>query len=278
MMIRKTGLIKVVGSWRTPDLSSAQALDNSWRDWAFYETCKRALLLAYVQDCSYCVHYSAQPAFLRSEFELGLPCDEGLWKAPNAREWFQLLRTPSPYGMGPSRMLGVDMQSVLSSLRQPISMEIPYVINPFAAFVLIHSILRDVFTSSPRLTMTAGGNILSTQCSLHNWHRIWTESPEAIHPSQQQRQAIPFVHNALPLYWLARFGEGAYENNNMLSFNTASRSGNGGGIPSNVEDRYRVVKNWSHQINSTLRNGSQSFPGLNCRTTPTGMGGFSHGS
>ena len=228
-----------------------------------------------MQDCSYCVYYSAQPAFLRSEFEIGLPCDEGLWKAPNAREWFQILRTPSPYGMGPPRMLGVDMQAVLSSLRQPTSAEIPYVINPFASFVLIHSILRDVFTSSSRLTMTAGGNILSTQCSLHSWHRIWMESPEAIHPSQQQGQPIPFVQNALPLYWLARFGEGAYENNSMLSFNTASRSGSGGGLPSNMEDRYQLVKNWSHQISSTLRNGSQVFPGLNSRST---MGPFSHAS
>jgi len=228
-----------------------------------------------VQDCCYCVHYSAQPAFLRSEFEISLPCDEDLWKARNAREWFQLLRTPSPYGMGPSRILGVDMQPVLSSLRQPTSAEIPYILNPFAAFVLIYSILRDVFTS-PRLTMTAGGSLLSIQCSLHNWHRIWTESPEAINLTQQQRETIPFVHNALPLYWLARFGEGAYENNNMPSFGTASRSG--GGLPSNVEDRYRVVKNWSHQINSTLRNGSQVFPGLTGRTTLAGMGPFSHAS
>jgi hypothetical protein len=236
-----------------------------------------ALLLAYVQDCSYCVHYSAQPAFVPSEFEISLPCDEGLWRAPTSREWFQLLRRPSTYGDGPSRMLGLNMQRVLLSLSQPTPAVIPYVINPFSTFVLIHNILRDIFSSRSRsTTIVASGNPLSIQCALHNWQRMWTENPEALHLDQQQKHAIPFVHNALPLYWLARFAEGAKDNNNnMVPFNTASRT-EAGGLPSNVEDRYRIVKNWLNQINSALHNGSQVLPSLSCRTIPAGTAHFSH--
>jgi len=176
-------------------------------------------------------------------------------------------------------MLGVNMQSVLSSLRQPTPAMCPYMINPFSTFVLIYSILCDIFSSRPRSTMmAASANALSIQSSLHNWQRIWSENPEAIHLNQQQKQAIPFVHNALPLYWLARFAESA-KDNDMMPYNTASRSegGVGGGLPSNGEDRYRIVKIWLNQINSALRNGSQVSPSLSCRTTPAaGTAHFSH--
>ncbi|KAF8962958.1 fungal-specific transcription factor domain-containing protein [Flammula alnicola] len=277
MMIRKTGLIKLIASWPLPDLSNPHVLDSAWKDWAWYETCKRALVLAFVQDCSNCMYYSAHPAFLPSEFEINLPCDDALWRAQTAREWYQMQSMPSTYGTRSARMLGTSMQMALAALKEPTSSVIPFIVNPFSAFVLVHSILRDVFSlpQGPGIhhacignsRMAVGANILTIQCALHNWQRMWSSSPEAVH-FEQQGQASPFAYNAIPFYWLARYAEGAKQNG---VFPTSPR---GAQLSrSDVEDRYRTVKGWLNQINATLRSGSQILP------HPTGaavLTSFSH--
>lgn len=42
-MIRKTGLIKTIGTWAPPSLGSTHNLEEAWRDWAHYETFKRSV-------------------------------------------------------------------------------------------------------------------------------------------------------------------------------------------------------------------------------------------
>jgi len=279
MMIRKTGLIKFIGSWPIPDLTNPQALDSAWKDWARLETFKRALHVAYLQDCSYCVYYSTTPAFHPSELDINLPCDDTLWRAQSAREWYQVQRTPSSYGSGNSRLLGVSMQMALAALREPTPSMVPYALNPFASFIVLNSILRDVFSLSPTNTggmqaslMMNGGmsgaNTVMIQCALLNWQRMWSNSPEA--QSDKQGQRASFVFNPTPYYWLARFAEGAKQNGSLAINPLSGRD--------EVDDRFRTIKGWLGQINATLQSGSQVTPNLYNDPTVVGLPGFpSHG-
>ncbi|KDR83171.1 hypothetical protein GALMADRAFT_239005 [Galerina marginata CBS 339.88] len=283
MMIRKTGLIKLISSWPPPDFSSPHLLDSAWKDWARYETFKRALVLAYLQDCMQSVYNASQPAFMPSEFEINLPSDDELWRAQSAREWYQIQRMPSNYGIGTPRILGTSMQMALSALKEQNTAMFPYTLNPFSAFVLVHSILRDVFSPAqsagtapgsiptPSMTVAAGnpsGNSLTIQCTLHNWHRMWTNNPETVH-AEQQNQGTPFVHDAIPFYWLARLAEQAKQNGLLTIRPLSSKA--------DLDDRYRTVKGWLGQINATSRTGSHFSPNLS-PITSLGLPIFSHAS
>ncbi|TEB40271.1 hypothetical protein FA13DRAFT_1784850 [Coprinellus micaceus] len=96
-MIRRIGLIRLLSTWTPPDLSNHYTLDTAWREWARFETLKRVVFFAYIQDCSNCAYFSTMPIFHPSEIEISLPCDDNLWAAQNVREWYQMLQTPSPY-------------------------------------------------------------------------------------------------------------------------------------------------------------------------------------
>ncbi|KJA20167.1 hypothetical protein HYPSUDRAFT_142671 [Hypholoma sublateritium FD-334 SS-4] len=272
MMIRQIGLINLVGSWTPPDLRSPQVIEGAWNDWARYETFKRALALAFLQDCSSCIYYSASPSFSRSELDINLPCDDALWKAQSSREWYQMLNLFSPYASGKARMLGVGMQTALVTLREPVSSAIPFTVNPFSAFILVHSILRDVFSFSAENHRNPDGNSLAIQCALHNWQQMWGSSPEAAHICQQGQDS-PFVYNAIPFYWLARFANGERQNGEHIN----SRGNQL--LKVDAENRYRIVKAWLSQINATLQNGSDVSPNLGSNPTGAlGLAAFSHGS
>ncbi|KAF9046217.1 hypothetical protein BJ165DRAFT_1345120 [Panaeolus papilionaceus] len=283
MMVRKTGLIKFVGSWPPPDLSNAEMLENAWKDWARFETFKRALILSYIQDCSFAMFFGTTPSFLPSEFDICLPCDDALWRASSARDWYQTQRTPSPYGLGTSRILGVSFPMALTALKEQTAILTPFTLNPFSAFVLVHSILRDVFLtshssgtghgglSSPSM-VAVGGNPISIQCALHNWHRMWSGSPEAVH-SEKYPQNIPFLYNALPFYWLARLAEAAKQSGTLHVRPLCSRA--------DVEERHRTIKERLEQIQTTLRSGTQvSSPSNemwhNSPSLPVGIPSYSH--
>ncbi|KAJ3514350.1 hypothetical protein NLJ89_g2423 [Agrocybe chaxingu] len=285
MMIRKINLIKIVGSWSLPDLSNTQALDTAWRDWARFETFKRALLVAFLQDCNYCIYYSTQPAFNPSEFDINLPCDDALWRAQNARDWYQIQRTPSPYGTGALRLLGPNMQMAMSTLTEPTPSAIPYILNPFSNFVLINTILLDIFSSSPNpalgslMTPTPAsssmhnngmpgspGNSVLIQCALHSWQRLWSSCPEAAQCEKQGPSRTPFICNALSFYWLARFAEAGKQNGTMCVTGSLSAR-------TDVEERHRVVKSWLDQINATLQSGSGISPSSSLWTdSPPSLG------
>lgn len=193
-----------------------------------------------------------------SELELNLPCDDGMWRAQSAREWYHLQRTPSPYGSGIPRILGMSMKMALEALREPTSAAIPFNVNPFSSFVLIHAILRDIFDSAhpsgdlsclgPSTTRIGTNTI---DCALQNWQRLWQVCPDA--PQlEQYHLMVPFVYNPTPFYWLARFAEQAKQTGEIA----VSRSGS---PLSRVDEeaRFRSVKAWLNQINNTLRSGSQ---------------------
>lgn len=237
------------------------------------------LVLAYLQDCSHSIFYSTTPSLLGLEIEINLPCDDALWRAQTSAEWYKIQRTPSPYGTGLSRMLGANMQFALASLKDRGTSVVPFTVNPFASSILIHSILRDIFSSHN--TRTAHGNnshicmiddggingvdAVTIQCSLHNWQKMWSANPEAMR-LEANCQGIPFVSNAIPFYWLARFAEGA-KNNGTLHTGPPSRN--------DMEDRHRLVKTWLMHITSCLRSGSQISPALWDNPTAVGLSTFS---
>lgn len=225
------------------------------------------LVLAYLQDCSYCIYYSIAPAFLDLEIEINLPCDDALWRAQTSSEWYKIQQAPSFYGMGLSRMLGTNMQFALASLKDRSTSPVPSTVNPFALFVLIHSILRDVFSghntrsaqgSSPHTCMVDHGgindmNTIAIESSLHKWQEMWSANPETVH-SGENNDGLPFVSNAIPFYWLARLVETAKQKGTINIGPAASTN--------DIEDRYRLVKTWLLQISSCLHSGSEVSPNL----------------
>ncbi|KAF9525895.1 fungal-specific transcription factor domain-containing protein [Crepidotus variabilis] len=259
MMIRRIDLVKLISSWTPPQVSSHHSVENAWSEWARIEAFKRSLLLAYLQDVTYSMYYGCQPAFHVSELDINLPCDDTLWRAPSSQEWYRLLQTPSPYGSGTYRMLGLNMQMISASLREPTS-TLSCAVNPFSCFILAHGLLRDVFAPhhSDNGSTSSPGFI---QYALHNWQQIWSANPER--PSYEGSQAVPLVCNPVPYFWLARFAETAKQNGTFTVRPFTSRG--------DVEERFTTIRGWSSQIQSTLLNGSQSSPNV-YNTHPTAIG------
>lgn len=231
----------------------------------------RALLLAYLQDVTYSMYFG-QPAFLRTELYINLPCDDALWRSPNSQEWYQLLQTPSPYGSGTYRMLGLNMKAVSSSLREPTA-AVSFAVNPFSCFILIHDILCDVFANQNSTpgdvpTSPTGGSgftPISIQYALHNWQQIWASNPER--SSHEGDQTTPFVCNPLPYFWLARLAETAKQNGTFSVRPFTTRG--------DVDDRFATMRGWFSQIHSTLANGNQSSSSMyNSHPTAIGIPSF----
>ncbi|KAF7422889.1 hypothetical protein PC9H_011053 [Pleurotus ostreatus] len=267
MMIRRSGLLNRVASWTPADFNASTSLDTAWREWTTYESIKRALFLSYLHDCCHCMYFSLTPSFQPTEFDISLPCDDILWRAGSAQEWMDALRTPSPYGLGKGRLTGVGMQNALAALTDGRPMAAPLPLNPFAHFILIHSILRDIYAyraeqqsrgSSDLMTGGSDGggkqvlsdamkeSIEKAQIGLQNWLHSWLTSPESMHLEKNQDEP-PFVCNALPFYWLAQVS--------LLSMQEGASPTKA--LSSRAEGRYRLMKQWLDHIRSFLRRGDQ---------------------
>ncbi|KAJ7763504.1 hypothetical protein B0H14DRAFT_2972275 [Mycena olivaceomarginata] len=223
-MIRQTGLIARVASWSAPDFTASIPLESTWIEWAKWATIKRAVLLAYLQDCCHCMYAASPPAFLPAEMHIPLPCDDALWCAPTATKWFEAAHTPSPYGVGSARIRGTSMQTALAALATPTTPAANANITAGAArppltsfglFILIHTLLRNISIAQRSPTpgswscfeQADGGAAFTVraQMMLDNWLQIWVESPEAApQASGEAAQTPPFVCNSLPFYWLAQ--------------------------------------------------------------------------
>ncbi|KAJ6453164.1 hypothetical protein C8R45DRAFT_1083194 [Mycena sanguinolenta] len=253
-MIRQTGLIQRVGSWKAPDCTNSVTLELAWIEWAQFATIKRALLLAYFHDCRHCMYSASPPAFSPSELDVPLPCDDALWRAPGPAEWFAAAYMPSPYGVGISRIYGVSMREALNALATPPDANAPDVGNTgtaatrlpltsFGLFILIHTVLQNISVaqrSTPPggwscfTQVTTGGPggsefTFRTQVVLDNWLEVWLKSPEA---STQDNghivQKAPFVCNSLPFYWIAQVSlwENSWSGPAFIDLNTFnSKSG-----------------------------------------------------
>ncbi len=203
------------------------------------------------------------PSFQPSEFDINLPCDDGLWTAGSPAQWLQAAKTPSQYGIGLARLSGSSMQRALATLTELQPAAVPPTLNPFAHFILIHTILRNLHVSNirsqpdvPSATSpssdTAKETVFSVQYALLNWRQMWMSSPDAIR-YENNREELPFVYNALPFYWLAQASLIAMQDDIGVDMKP---------LYDKNEGRYRLMKEWLDRIKSHLRSGTQVPPQL----------------
>jgi len=197
------------------------------------------------------------PSFQPSEFDINLPCDEGLWAAGSAAQWLQAVKTPSHYGLGLARLSGFSMQRALAMLAEMQPSAVPPTLNPFAHFILIHTILRNLYAShicNPSDTPTTSPadnnsqeSTFATQYALHNWLQMWMSSPDVMR-YETSREEPPFVYHALPFYWLAQASLMALQDDVGVDIKPFDRKN---------ESRYRLMREWLDRIRCHLRNGTQ---------------------
>ncbi|KAJ7304833.1 hypothetical protein DFH08DRAFT_1089106 [Mycena albidolilacea] len=221
-MIRQTALLQRARSWRAPDWSiDPGALESAWIEWAEVETIKRALLFTYASShhSSQGTYFASWPAEMEMEIELlPLPCDDALWHARSAAEWFAIAHTPSPHSVGVSRVYGINVQDALAARAAPPDTDSTDAVflPPFGLFILIHAILRNIFPErSPpgdwsRCMQAASREERThwTQLMLDNWLHMWLKSPQATRSQENGTVGLGeqsfLVCDSLPLYWLAQ--------------------------------------------------------------------------
>lgn len=183
--------------------------------------------------------------------------------AGSAAQWLQAVKSPSQYGLGLARLSGFSMQRALAMLSEVQTSTTLPALNPFAHFILIHTILRNLYASStrdptdtPSIASTtdsgATGDTFPTQFALHTWLQMWMSSPDAVR-YENSREEPPFIYNALPFYWLAQVSLMALQDDVGVDVKPLDRKNEG---------RYRLMKEWLDRIRSHLRNGTQIPPQL----------------
>lgn len=201
---------------------------------------------------------------------LYLPCEDALWKASTATEWFLALQKQSPYGSTHDRLTGVSMPRAIAELNQQRSPETLIPLNPFSHFILIHVILRNLFkvclesrlptsctSSLSEQQSTTGSNsevvdqeIMTLQYALHNWLQSWLRSPELPRTTSAETEP-PFIQNALPYYWLGQVSLLAYQEH-YPPFELKSENN------LKAEVRFRLVKQWLKHIRGFLKKADEA--------------------
>lgn len=205
-----------------------------------------------------------------NEMAMYLPCEDALWKASTATEWFLALQRSSPYGSTQERLTGVSLPRVLAQLNQQRIPETWIPLNPFSHFVLIHAILRNLFTvclesrlpisstscpQEPASTNDSNGEVVDQeimilQYALHNWLQSWLNSPDLPRTTSVEAEP-PFICNALPFYWLGQVSLLAYQEK-YPPFELHSENN------LKVEVRFRLVKQWLKHIRGFLKQTDQA--------------------
>lgn len=163
----------------------------------------RSILLSYLHDCCHCIYFALAPSFFPSEMVLNLPCEDALWQATSATEWMRVLQTPSPYGDMQARLTGASMPETLAAIAEPRQLDI-IALTPFGHFVLVHSILRHLYTVciNSRLPKAIGRvddeaimeqEVFGLQFALHNWLMCWRHSPDM--PKVDPSDEPPFLYH-----------------------------------------------------------------------------------
>ncbi|TRM69260.1 fungal-specific transcription factor domain-containing protein [Schizophyllum amplum] len=248
MMIRRHNLIGRNAIWR-PQIITEVGRHAAWREWVQHETTKRALLWAYMHDCCHSIYFALSPSFQPNEVALHLPCEDRLWNAQSADDWYMALQDhQSPYGDMEIRLLGVPMQPAVSSLTAARLMTTPIPLSPFGNFVLIHVILRALFQTCFDSRMPRAGQrnseaeevttqeVFAHQYALHNWLQNWLKSPDM--PKVDPRaEEPPFIEHSLPFYWLGQVALLAHQEG-LPPFEPNSENNLNG------EVRFKMVKKW----------------------------------
>ncbi|KAG6868298.1 hypothetical protein C0993_005374 [Termitomyces sp. T159_Od127] len=167
--------------------------------------------------------------------------------------------------------MGFPMQMALTILDNTSLSNVAVAFNPFAHFILIHTILRNIYVSytSPSsndastiegavtgvVMMDEAGEIhtnsFGVQFALHNWFQTWLGSPESM--SVETSEDPPFIRNALPFYWLAQVSLLMVQDGSVLLGQSS--------FDEKAEERFRRVKKLLYHIQVFLkdRDGRQPY-------------------
>lgn len=156
--------------------------------------------------------------------------------------------------------------AVLSEMRLPTN---PLALNPFAHFILIHTILRNIHASpaetpsrdfAPSVASLSGpkdpvirdngsgDDAFAIQYALHNWLQMWLNSPDSMEIEKSEEEP-PFIYDAMPFYWLAQVSLMALQDNPMVF--------DGNSLDAKAEGRFCLMKKWLDHIRSFLRSRDQ---------------------
>lgn len=192
-----------------------------------------------------------------------LPCEDELFRASTAEEWYGVLQRQSRYGGQTLRFRPPGLQEALTFLgemSEDEDVEPPMLVTPFAHFVLAHAILRKLFDDCIEKPAGTGpddgeptAESLAVQYMLHKWLKSWLHSPET--PTYSDVEEPRFLFDALPFYWIAQVALLAYQEK-LPPFATPAHIGSGAGAALG-EAKFRLVKEWLRHIRQFLRKGEQ---------------------
>ncbi|KAI0768690.1 hypothetical protein BD413DRAFT_605182 [Trametes elegans] len=271
MMLRMNGFVDQTRDWRPQeiDFSDPVSVDRAWRRWVKHESAKRGIGVCYLHDCVHSLYFNLSPTFPTEQFTLGLPSEDGLWAAKNATEWAMLLQTPSPYGSIEVRLCGHYLKALYYYLTQnnPDNAPRPFMLSPFAHFIMIHAMLRKLFESYLRdrlpLSQTDSSGVrpkilphfvdkdraFHVQILLHYWLQSWLNSPET--PRDVPPTQLRFFFNALPFYWLAQVSLVAYQEG-LPPFDPE------GTYIMSHDAKFSLMKKWERHCRKFLASGEQT--------------------
>lgn len=232
----------------------------------------RAILWSVMHDCCHCIYFALPTSYHPQEVILNLPCENALWQATNATDWYQVLRRSSPYGTTQSsRLTGMSIPKMVAYLSEPRVIPTSVPLSSFAHFVLVHIILKQLFqycvggkVPKPKIGVNddeMDPQMFKHQFALHNWLNNWKNSPDS--RIERGTNEPPFIQNCAvletscgvrysfssivgPFYWLGQVAMLAYQEN-LPPFEYAS--------PNNkkVEVRFSLVKRWLRHIRAFLK-------------------------
>ena len=138
----------------------------------------------------------------QTDAQMNLPCEDALWQAKCAADWFMVLQTTSSYGTYQARLTGLSFENTLSHISETCFLSVHVPLNPFAHFVLVHAILRKLFYVCGEMRkpgaernreMNAQQKITELQFALHNWLQSWNQSTDK--PRTSPSEEPPFISN-----------------------------------------------------------------------------------
>ncbi|KAJ3824639.1 hypothetical protein F5880DRAFT_1745416 [Lentinula raphanica] len=254
-MIRRVQFIPHVNDWSMNDYSST-SLEAHWRQWAWHEMSKRVLLLTYLQDISQCIYFTVPASYHNAELTFGLPCDDKLWNAQSASEWWTELNQVSPYGSSNERLTCPTLPDILQLVFAPQATPMRP-LSHYAHWAVIHAVVGHLFNicTNGRLHLQASGSssnfpdqeLYGIQFALHNWIQWWMKRPEAIDPTTLDGTEPPFMLHPLPFYWLGQVALMAYQEN-LPPFDDQVYPS----VDLRMEVRFWQVKKWLRHIRSFL--------------------------
>ncbi|SPO43849.1 uncharacterized protein PSANT_01534 [Moesziomyces antarcticus] len=127
------------------DTIDDQKLERKWRAWIERESRIRLGWCVFLYDQLYSLYMDISPVLLYTEITSPFPCDEQLWNARSAREWYSRI---------PQHSQATPKTSFIDALRKlldpPRHEDIPLRLNRFEAYILAVTLYRIRWDTSKR--------------------------------------------------------------------------------------------------------------------------------